>query len=359
MRKIRISGREVAVDGVAMGCEPLGGTDWGAYDPAQAEAAVCRALDLGVTVFDTADVYGLGLSEEVLSRALGPRRHDVVIVTKFGVAWEEGGRRARTWRDASPARVRAALLASLRRLRLDRIPLYLVHWPDPATPVEATMEALARCRDEGLVEAVGVSNFTPELVRRAHAVLPLAALELQYSLLDRGAEAGLLPLARELGVTVLAYGPLAQGLLTGKYGAGARFGANDRRHRLGHFRGRGLERALEVVGRVCAAAERLGRTPAQVALRWVLDHPAVSCAIAGAKSPAQVEANAGVAGWRLPPEMREALAGFEPVDAGALPSFDPRSFPTGRRHTPEKRRPLLPVVEAAAAGRLAERSPAR
>jgi len=347
MRTIRMAGREVPLHDVAMGCEPLGGTDWGDFDPAQAEAAVCRALELGVTVFDTADVYGLGRSEEVLSRALGPRRHDVAIVTKFGVAWEKGGRRARTWRDASPGRVRAALEASLRRLRVDRIPLYLVHWPDPATPVEATMEALARCRERGLVEAVGVSNFTPELVRRAHAVLPLAAVELQYSLLDRGAEAGLLPLAGELGVAVLAYGPLAQGLLTGKYGPGARFAADDRRHRLGHFRGPALRRALEVVGRVCEAAERLGRTPAQVALRWVLDHPAVSCAIAGAKSPAQVEANAGAAGWRLPPEVREALAGADPVDAGTLPSFDPRRFPSARRnggdgrHTPETRRPAL------------------
>lgn len=314
-----MAGRDVPLDGVAMGCEPLGGTDWGVFDPARAEAAVARALELGVTVFDTADVYGLGRSEEVLARALGPRRHDVVVVTKFGVAWGEGDGRARTWRDASPARVRAALEGSLRRLRLDRIPLYLVHWPDPATPVEATMEALARCRERGLVEAVGVSNFTPELVRRAHAVLPLAALELQYSLLCRGAEAELLPLARELGVAVLAYGPLAQGLLTGKYGPGARFAGDDRRHRLSHFRGPALRRALEVVGRVREAAGQLGHTPAQVALRWVLDHPSVSCAIAGAKSSAQVEANAGAAGWRLPPGMREALAGDEPAAGPARP----------------------------------------
>jgi aryl-alcohol dehydrogenase-like predicted oxidoreductase len=298
------------VSPLALGCEPLGGTDWGAFDLAEAERAVARSAELGVNVFDTADVYGLGRSEEVLSRALGARRHDVVIVTKFGVNWrtEPGSPRARTFFDATPGRVREALENSLRRLRIDRVPLYLVHWPDPDTPVEATMEALARCREEGKVAEVGVSNFPPALVERAHAVLPLAALELQYSLLDRAAEQDLLPLAGRLGIGVLAYGPLAQGMLSGKYGRASRFGADDRRHRLPHFAGERLEEAVAVVERLREEAERLGRTPAQLALRWVLEHPAVRCAIAGAKSPGQVEGNLGALGWEPPVGFRDVLA---------------------------------------------------
>ncbi|MDB4949649.1 MAG: aldo/keto reductase [Gemmatimonadetes bacterium] len=304
MEYARLGADGPLVSRVGFGCEPLGGTDWGAVDARQAEAAVRRALELGVTLFDTADAYGLGRSEEALSAALAERRHDAVIVSKFGIAWEHAGDgRARTWKDASPARVTAALEASLRRLRVDRIPVYLVHWPDGATPVEATMEALARQVEGGKVGWVGLSNFAAPEVRRAHAAFPLAAVECEYGLLAREAEAELLPACAELGVGVLAYGALAQGLLTGKYRADARFGADDRRHRLPRFQGEALSRGLETADRLAEAGAAVGATPAQLALRWALEGPAVAAVIAGAKTPAQAEANAAAAGLALPPGL--------------------------------------------------------
>jgi aryl-alcohol dehydrogenase-like predicted oxidoreductase len=307
---VQLPNTELTVSRLGFGAEPLGGTDWGNVDERQTAAAVEKALELGVTLFDTADVYGLGRSEEALSRALGERRHDVVIVTKFGVNWrgDGSGGRAKTSLDSSPKHVVRALENSLRRLRLDVIPLYLTHWPDPDTPLSATIAALLRCQEQGLIRYFGVSNFSPPLLEEARALAPLAALELPYNLIERDAEEALLPLCRKLGVGALTYGPLAQGLLTGKYGLKSRFGPDDRRHRLPHFQGERLQQNLRLVERLKDLAHAYGKTPAQVALRWALHHPAVSCTIAGAKTPTQVLVNAGALSFALSREDLEYLS---------------------------------------------------
>lgn len=303
-----------AVSRLGLGCEPLGGTDWGSVDARQAAAAVGRALDLGITLFDTADVYGLGRSEERLSEALGRRRHEVVIVSKFGVAWDsdEGGGRAKTRRDCSPAHVRAALEASLRRLRLERVPVYLIHWPDPATPVAETMAALLQCQSEGKIGVIGVSNFPAALMAEARRSGPVTAIEVSYSLIDRAAERELLPNARAARAGVIAYGTLAQGLLGGRYGPDSRFGDDDRRHRLAHFAPDAWPRNRELLGRLERTARETGHGVAEVAIRWVLEHPSVTCAIVGARSPDQVEANARALGWRLDRGSRQFLCASAP-----------------------------------------------
>lgn len=274
-------------------------------------AAVQEALDSGINLFDTADVYGLGQSEELLSKALGSRRHDVVIVTKFGVNWErvEGQSRARTFLDASRSRVFAAVEDSLRRLRLDAIPICLVHWPDPNTPQEETFEALLELRDKGMIRSIGVSNYPPDLVAKVLGDYPVAVSEHEYSLLKRGAEQDILPLAREAQFGVLTYGSLAQGLLTGKYDESSTFGEDDRRHRLRHFQGQGLRSAMQVVERLRTVAARHDATPAQVAIAWAVETPGVSSVIVGAKTPAQVRANASAVGIRLTAEERGFLEG--------------------------------------------------
>jgi aryl-alcohol dehydrogenase-like predicted oxidoreductase len=304
MEYASLGSTDLVVSRIGFGCEPLGGTDWGQFDEQQAAEAVKMALDLGINFFDTADVYGLGRSEEVLSRTLGNRRHQVIIATKFGLAWEAHprGMRAKTWLDCSPRRVTDALEQSLRRLRLDCIPLYLIHWPDPKTPVVDTMDALQRCREAGKLRQVGVSNFPLHLVCEADRVMHLAAVELQYSLIDRRFGAGVLPHCKDHGIGVLAYGTLAQGLLSGKYGSSTVFGTDDRRHRLPHFQGEALGRNLSLVERLKRVGEPHHRSPSQVAIRWVLDHPAVCGAIVGAKSPVQVKENVGATGWRLEEE---------------------------------------------------------
>ena len=276
---------------IVLGCEPLGGTDCGRVDLSEAIAAISHGLELGINAFDTADVYGLGQSEIVLSNALGSRRHDAVIISKFGVNWEnqEPGGRARTYRDSSPQHVRKALEGSLRRLRVDRIPVYVVHWPDPKTPITSTMEALMECREKGLIGNIGVSNFSAAQLTEAAAVAVPDVAEAQLSLLDRNTLREFAPSCVRLGVSLLAYGTLAQGLLTGKYETGIRFEADDRRSRLPHFAPARMEQSAPLLEAIAERARQLNCTMAQVAIRWVLDQPGVTAAIVAAKSPSQVQ----------------------------------------------------------------------
>ncbi|MBI4423374.1 MAG: aldo/keto reductase [Elusimicrobia bacterium] len=309
LERVRLPGTDLDIARIGIGCEPLGGVDWGPVDERSAIAAIRKAWASGVNLFDTADVYGLGKSEEVLSRALGPHRRDAVIVSKFGLDWRcRPGARAAIFRDSSPRRVREALEGSLRRLRLDCIPLYLIHWPDPEVPIEDTIEALLRCRAQGKIRHLGVSNFSAALIRKAHRLHPLGAVELHYNLLERACERAILPLCRELGIGVLAYGPLAQGFLTGKYGPAARFGGGDRRARLPHFAPEKLKVNARYLERLETLAASYRKTVSQVALRWVLDHRAVACAIAGVKARAHAKANIGALGWELAREDRDWAA---------------------------------------------------
>jgi aryl-alcohol dehydrogenase-like predicted oxidoreductase len=308
------SGQEVSR--LVHGCEPLGGTDWGRLDRDAVRAAVARALDCGVTTFDTADVYGLGESERALADVLGAGLRDLVVITKVGVNWRPmPNGRASTFADLTPAHIRQGLDESLKRLRLECIPLYFMHRPDPVTPLADTLDALDRCRTAGKIRDVGASNFPPAMIEEANALLPLAAVQLQYNLIDRGVEDALLPTCRRLGIPVMAYGALAQGLLTGKYGAGARFDESDRRHRLPHFAEGARSHNLEIVTRVRAVGDAVGRTPSQVSIRWLLDQPGVACAIAGAKAPQQTEENAAATGWNLSPHHLATLNAAGPAGA--------------------------------------------
>ncbi len=212
MEYVKLKNTDLVVSRIGLGCEPLGGVDWGYVDERAAEATVYKALDLGINLFDTADVYGLGLSETRLSRALGPHRHQVTIITKFGVNWKRvpGLERAVTFRDSSPTHVVEALENSLRRLRLDCIPIYCIHWPDPKTPICDTIEVLQKCQQQGKIRYIGLSNFPLDLVRQVHSISPLGAVELQYNLLNRELEAEITACYAEIGVSVVAYGMLAQ-----------------------------------------------------------------------------------------------------------------------------------------------------
>jgi aryl-alcohol dehydrogenase-like predicted oxidoreductase len=311
VEKRTLPGSELSVSPVAFGCEQLGGSDWGDYSVDEVRAAAREAWDRGVNVFDVADVYGLGAAESALAEALGSRRHDAVIVTKFGIAWEPGadGGRARTRRDASPRRVREALEGSLRRLRLERIPVYLVHWPDPATPLEATLDALLEAQAAGKILHFGLSNFPAADLERAHRHAGASFAELAYNLVEREPEQDRLPLCRRLGIGTLVYGPLAQGLLSGKYRPGAVFPDSDRRHRLASFSPEALARTAPLLDRLHRVAADLGRTPAQVALRWVLQNPEVGSLILGIKSRTQLVENLGCLEWTLPAEALAALDG--------------------------------------------------
>ena len=303
MQYVSLPRAGVSISPIAIGCEQLGGTDWGDYDRSETLRAVARAADFGINVFDTADVYSLGESERALAKALGPRRHEAFIVTKGGVRWElaPGQKRASTSFDLSPAYLRRAVEDSLRRLEIDSIPLYLLHAPDRNVPLAESFDAVMELKAAGKIRAIGVSNFPIEEIRRAEELAAIAAVELRYNLLERGPESEILPWCRERGIGILAYGPLAEGLLAGKYSECSRFDAGDRRSRLPHFQGEALRRNLVRVERVKQLAAEHSKTPAQIAVNWVLSRDAVTTAIVGVKNTKQLEEAAGSVGWSIDP----------------------------------------------------------
>ena len=292
---------DLSISKIGFGCGPLGGVDWGAFDEKQTMSAVSKALDLGINHFDTADVYGLGRSEELLSKALGSRRKNVVIATKFGVNWSQDyyGGRARTFYDSSTSRITEALENSLRRLQLDSIPLYYIHWPDPNTPFSDTMEALIRCQESGKVQHIGLSNFSSSQIKKIHKDLHVDVVQAQYSLIDRAAEKELLLLSEQLGLNIITYGALAQGLLTGKYKGDTKFGDDDCRQKLRHFHGDDFEQHSHVIDKLVTMSNKYGVSVAQIALRWVLENPYISCAIAGIKTIEQIVDNAASLEWSI------------------------------------------------------------
>lgn len=287
MRYTKVAESDITLSAIGLGCESLGGTDWGSVDLDDAVATVRAAWDHGIVVFDTADAYGLGESERRLAGALGSARHDAVIVSKFGIRWRETANiRAETWKDASPDYAVVALEASLGRLRVERIPIYLVHWPDAETPIQETLAALEQQRLAGKIGVYGVSNFSgTQLSDAIEAKVRVA--ELPLNLIRREAESDI-AFCGEHDVSVLAYGPYAQGLLCGRYTRHSRFEQSDRRHRLPHFAEDAWDSNDALLERLKVEANRHGLKEAQVALQWVLSHPPVASALVGARNPEQL-----------------------------------------------------------------------
>ena len=277
------------VSAIGLGTWQFGEAGWGwgtELDHEEAIRIVHRALELGINFFDTAEVYGNGRSEEILGEALRGRRHEAIIATKVAP-------------PLRPDRVMQAARDSLRRLDIESIDLYQLHAPDRSVPLARTMRAIRRLMDEGQVQQVGVSNFDLNQWQEAEAALgsPVVSNQVQYHLLDR-CPRNLLPYAREEGRIVIAFSPLAQGLLGGKYGPGNV--PQDLRANFGIFSPDNLRRAPAVVETLRQVGEHHGATPAQVALAWLLLDPQV-IVIPGARSVAQLEANAAAADLRLTP----------------------------------------------------------
>lgn len=278
---------------VCFGCEPLGGTDWGLVNVEDISIAVERALELGVNFFDTADVYGLGQSEIRLSEILGVRRHDVVIATKGGISWQKStsGCRAVMQRNSSPDYLRVAVEASLRRLRLDQLPVYFIHWPDPKTDIRDTFECLRKLQDAGKIGLIGCSNFSAEQVRLASQVTDISFVQLPINILEDRIDNDMQTLALDKNINVVAYNVLANGLLSGKYGLDARFPENDRRSRLPLFQGDAFQLALQRVNEIKVEAEASGMTCAQYSIAQVVQEVGVTSAILGIKNRHQIEEN--------------------------------------------------------------------
>jgi aryl-alcohol dehydrogenase-like predicted oxidoreductase len=260
-------------------------------DSSDAESirTIQRALDLGVTHIDTAEIYGPYANEALVGRVLKGRRDDVVVATKFGFVSHTGGGPGKL--DSSPANIRTAVEGSLQRLATDRIDLYYQHRVDPNTPIEDTVGALAELVREGKVLHIGLSEAGPETIRRAHAVHPIAALQTEYSLWTRDPEAELLPLLRELGVGFVPYSPLGHGFLTGTIRSPQELADDDWRKTNPRFTEGNFEQNLRIVDEVQAVASEVDATPAQVALAWLLAQGDDIAPIPGTKRVSRVEEN--------------------------------------------------------------------
>jgi aryl-alcohol dehydrogenase-like predicted oxidoreductase len=262
---------------------------YGRPDRTESLATLNRAIDLGVTFLDTADMYGRGHNEELLAAVLADRRDEVVLATKFGILVGDDGRPNGV--DGRPEYVRSACRASLRRLGVDRIDLYYQHRPDPDVPIEETVGAMAELVREGLVVELGLSEASAATVRRAAAVHPIAAVQSEWSLFSRDVEGAVVPACRELGIGVVPYSPLGRGMLTGGSADLADLAADDFRRTLPRFRGENLRRNLEAVGVVEEVAEAHDATPGQVALAWLLGRGEDVVPIPGTKRVRYLEEN--------------------------------------------------------------------
>jgi aryl-alcohol dehydrogenase-like predicted oxidoreductase len=294
MQYTRLGERGPRVSRIAFGNWSAGG-DWGHVDRDAAIAATREALDLGINLFDTAHAYGFGAAEQLLGEALRPEiqsaRGSVVIATKGGLRNADG----LTVRDSSPAALRRDLEASLHALGTDYVDIYQVHWPDPATPIETTAETLDAFVQEGLVRAVGVSNYDAREMTTFQRVRPIDTLQPPYHLFRREIEATVLQFAREHGIGVLVYGPLAHGLLSGRMTEQTTFAPDDWRSRSDLFVGDAFRRNLAVVRELTEFAAERGATVAQLAIAWTLANPAVDVAIVGARSADQIRQTAPAA----------------------------------------------------------------
>jgi len=317
MKRRRLGTSDVKVTPVALGSWAIGGWLWGGTDDEGAIAGIQKAIDLGMTTIDTAPVYGFGHSERIVGQAIAGRQGEVEVLTKFGLRWDlptgEGtnhydtqdldGRPLRVSKYAAADSVIAECEASLRRLGVDCIDLYQHHWPDPAHPIEETMAACAKLLEQGKIRAVGVSNYTAEMMDEARKVVPLTASQPPYSMVRRGSETEVIPYCMAQGIGVLAYSPLQNGILTGKVTMDRAFPDTDLRSRSPYYRPENRQRILAFLDAwVRPVAEAHDATIARVVINWTMHRPGITCALVGVRNPEQAEDNAGAAAFTLTDE---------------------------------------------------------
>ncbi len=303
---------ELALTTIGLGTWAMGGDEWafgwGPQDDAASVKAVHEAIDSGINWVDTAPVYGLGRAESVVGEAIRERRDDLIIATKCGRVWDESRTIGKRLKAES---VRQEVEASLQRLKIDRIDLYQMHWPEPDEEIEEGWSTIGELIKEGKIRYGGVSNFSLEQLKRAHAIHPVTSLQPPYSMFRRAIEQDLLPYCRENGIGVVAYSPMQAGLLTGKFTreSAAALAETDWRSRSPYFQEPQLSVNLDAIDALRPIAERNDLTVAQLALAWLLRDEVMTAAIVGARKPGQILETVKASGVRLSADDLAAVAG--------------------------------------------------
>jgi aryl-alcohol dehydrogenase-like predicted oxidoreductase len=318
----------VQISAMGFGCWEIGG-GYGSIEEAEFIKAINRALDLGINSFDTAEAYGMGASETSLAKALGSRRKDAVITTKFGVGYPEA--KDRNFRDSSRKRVTESIEKSLKALSTDYVDVYLIHWPDRTIPFAETMRALDDLVKQGKIRAVGLSNFKLDEIEACMAARRVDVVQYCWNMFDRRMQTEIFPYCRENKIGVMAYGSLAYGMLTGTFTEEMDFGKGDWRAkggRLGNinlfqhlFDAQHYLKNLRAIEELKGMAQRYGKSLPQLALRWTTANPIVSTALTGCRNPREVDDNSGAFGWTIADaDMKEIDAIFARHGAVTMPN---------------------------------------
>lgn len=328
MQARQLGKSNVKVSPVIFGAWAIGGWMWGGNDDADAVEAIRASIANGVNTIDTAAIYGMGHSEKLVGRAIKGMRDKVVIATKCGMRWDdpkqEGsnpwphtdneGNDVTIYRNAKPHSIMHECEQSLKRLGVDVIDLYQIHWPDLTTPVEDSIRAMDRLRQQGKVRAIGVSNYDVEWLERASKVATIASDQPPYSILNRGIEQDVLPFCREHGIGVICYSPMERGLLTGKVTPERKFHAGDHRAEHKFFTPENRQRVLDTLEKVKPIAERHGVSYAQLIVNWTFSQPGITAALVGARNAEQAEHNAKAMSFTLSQaELQEIRDVFTPT----------------------------------------------
>lgn len=291
MEKRRLGTTSIEVPAISLGCWPMGGDYWGGADDDESLRTIDKALALGINCLDTAPAYGRGHSEEIVGRGVAGRRQEVILSTKASGAGH------------SREDLRTKLEGSLKRLQTDYVDIYYIHWPSRNEPLGPTMEALEEMRGEGLIRAIGVSNFDVRMLEMASKYGTVDVLQPPYNLIWRFIEEDVLPYCREHSIGIMTYSSLAQGLLTGTIRLNTAYRGGDMRPRSVLWKSENLGKCLYTVERLRPIAKELGVTLAQLALRWLVDQPGVTTALVGARTAEEISENAGAVGWALAEEV--------------------------------------------------------